>query len=340
MRPRVVLVTGISSHLGGRVAALLAADSKINTVIGVDTVAPQADLGRTQFVRADIRNPLISHVVAAAQVDTVVHLTVSSASEASQQGRHEGLVASMQLLEACQQVSSLRTLVVESTTAVYGSSPRDPAVLREDAELRAQTGAGCARAAVEVEGHVRGFARRRPDVALTVLRFSNLIGPVIDSPLSRYFSLPVVPSPLGFDPRIQLLHEDDAVEVLRRVAFADHRGIVNAAGDGVMLLSQCARRAGRPAVPVPAVPLLGRVVRRAGLAAYSPEQVRFLVHGHVADNRRLKEQVGYTPRYTTAGAFADFVRARELRGRVSAQDLVRAERAVLRLLERRRAASA
>src|SRR5450759_4232192 len=76
MRPRVVLVTGVSRYLGGRIAALLQADPEIERVVGVDTVPPKGDLGRTEFLRADIRNPLIAKVLAAASVDTVVHMNV------------------------------------------------------------------------------------------------------------------------------------------------------------------------------------------------------------------------------------------------------------------------
>ena len=92
-----------------------------------------------------------------------------------------------------------------------------------------------------------------------MLRFANFMGPGVDSPLTRYFTQPVLPTVLGFDPRLQFVHEDDAVEVLRRMAEEDHPGTFNVAGDGVLLLSQCARRAGRPSLPLPspAVQLLG-----------------------------------------------------------------------------------
>ena len=77
MTPSVVLVTGVSRFLGGNLAARLAADPSIDRVLGVDTVPPARDLrnrmGRAEFVRADIRNPLIAKVVARAEVDTVVH---------------------------------------------------------------------------------------------------------------------------------------------------------------------------------------------------------------------------------------------------------------------------
>ena len=205
-------------------------------------------------------------------------------------------------------------------------------------EPRALPRSGYAKDAVEVEGYVRGFGRRRPDVVLSLLRFTNFIGPTIDTPLTRYFSLPVVPTVLGFDPRLQFIHEEDGLEVLRLATVEDRPGIVNVGGSGVVLLSQAIRRAGRIALPVlsPLVQTVGQSLRRAGLVDFSPEQMRFLQHGRVADTTRLQKDFGYTPRYTTLGAFDEFVRARCSDTILTPERIAEAEQSVLERLERRR----
>jgi UDP-glucose 4-epimerase len=233
--------------------------------------------------------------------------------------------------------------VVKSTSAVYGSSPRDPALFTEEEEPRELPRSGYAKDAVEVEGYVRGFGRRRPDAAVTMLRFSNFIGGEIDTPLTRYFSLPVVPRVIGYDPRLQLLHESDAIEVLRLATLEDRPGTFNVGGAGVLLLSQAIRRAGRPDVVVPqtAVSLVGGLFRRFGLVDFSPEQLRFLEHGRVVDTTRLTTQFGYTPKYTTAEAFDEFVRTRITRRYLPQRQLAALESAVLdRLAARRRTVDA
>jgi UDP-glucose 4-epimerase len=339
--PRVVLVTGVSRYLGTRLAATLAADPSIERVIGVDTVQPRKEvqdkLGRTEFVRADIRNPLIAKVIAQAEVDTVVHMNVI-ATPLGAGGRTAmkeiNVIGTMQLLAACQQAPSMRKLVVKSTTAVYGSSPRDPALFTEDAGPKSLPKSGYAKDAVEVEGYVRGFGRRRPDVTLSLLRFTNFIGPVIETPLTRYLQLPVVPTVLGFDPRIQLCHEDDGIEVLRRCATEDHPGIFNIGGRGVLLLSQAIRRAGRPSVPIPSptVSAVAGLFRRAGLVDFSPEQMRYLQHGRVADVSRAEKEFGWVPRSTAEG-LDDFVQ--QLPRLVTPENVGAVEDRVLAALTRR-----
>ena len=342
MPPRVVLVTGVSRYLGTRLASVLAADPSIERIIGVDTVPPRSEalgqLGRTEFVRADIRNPLIAKVIATCEVDTVVHMNVI-ATPLGAGGRTAmkeiNVIGTMQLLAACQKAPSMRKLVVKSTTAVYGSSPRDPALFTEDVEPRALPKSGYAKDAVEVEGYVRGFGRRRPDVTLSLLRFTNFIGGQIETPLTRYFSLPIVPTVLGFDPRLQLCHEDDGIEVLRRCSLEEHPGIYNVGGAGALLLSQAARRVGRPSVPVPSplVNIVARIFRQAGLVDFSPEQMRYLEHGRMADVSRIVGELGWSPR-STAEAFEDFVTARASYRLFPAEAVADVEQRVLALLTR------
>lgn len=336
---RVVLVAGASRYLGGCFARLLTRDPDVSRVIGVDVVPPPHDIGDVDFVRADIRNPVIAKVIARAKVDTVVHLNVI-ATPSSAGGRVSmkeiNVIGTMQLLAACQKAPSVRRLVVKSTAGVYGASPRDPALFTEDTGAKVLPMTGWAKDSVEVEGYVRGFSRRRPDVGVVTLRLANVIGPGIRTALTDYFTLPVIPTVMGFDARLQFLHEDDSLEALRRGAVGSATGTINVAGDGVILLSQAARMTGRPTVRVPPV-LTGvadQFLRRSGRIDLSREQVRFLSFGRALDTGRMRRVLGLQPRYTTREAFADFVQGRHLRGPLSPEAVERFEAGALEALRR------
>jgi UDP-glucose 4-epimerase len=308
---RVVMVTGVSRDAGARCARELAADGRLDTVIGVDVVPPRADLGKVRFVRADIRNPVIAKVIAGEGVDTVVHSGVV-ATPGSAGGRSSmkeiNVIGTMQLLAACQKAPEVTKVVVKSSTTVYGAGPRDPAMFTEEMAPRAISQSGYSKDAVEVEGYVRGFARRRPDVIVTTLRMANWIGPETDSPVTRYFAMPVIPTVLGFDARLQFLHESDGVAVIKHATLNDIPGTFNVAGDGVLALSQAIRRLGRPAVRLPSftASTAGMVARRARMADFSPDQISFLTYGRGVDTTRMRTALGFEPGYTTAEAFADF----------------------------------
>ncbi|MGQ0716158.1 MAG: NAD-dependent epimerase/dehydratase family protein [Pseudonocardiales bacterium] len=344
MVPSTVLVTGVSRFVGGQLAARLAADPGIDRVLGVDVVPPRRDLlrrmGRAEFVRADLRNPLIAKVISAAKVDTVVHaaMTVNGPTSKSSTVKEMNVIGTMQLLAACQKSATVTRLVVKSTSAVYGASPQDPAMFTERDEAQDLPASGYAKDAVEIEGYIRGFARRRDDVDVTVLRCTDLIGPRIDTVLTRYFALPVVPTVLGYDGRMQLLHEEDALGVLERATRQRLPGVFNVGGDGVLLLSQAIRRAGRiPApIPEPAVATVGRLLRSGALIGYSPKQTRFLNFGRVLDTTRLRTEFGFTPRWTTVQAFDDFVHGRALRPVIDPKRVARIEAGLLTLAARLR----
>jgi UDP-glucose 4-epimerase len=309
----VVLVTGVSRYLGGQFARRLTADPSVRRVIGVDVIPPPHDIGRAEFVRADIRNPMIGKIIAQAEVDTVVHMNVI-ATPTHAGGRTSqkeiNVIGTMQLLAACQKAPSIRRLVVKSSAAVYGSSPRDPAMFTEDMGPKALPRAGFGKDSVEVEGYVRGFSRRRPDTEITMLRFANILGPGIRTSLTDYFSLPIVPIPFGYDARLQFVHEHDAISALLRGTTGPSVGITNIAGDGVITVSQAAGIAGRPIMPVPmmAAGLLSSVVKRSGLTDFSADQLQFLAFGRGLDTTRMREVLGFEPEYTTRETFEDFAR--------------------------------
>jgi UDP-glucose 4-epimerase len=311
---RIVLVTGVSGDLGGRFARLLSADPAVERVIGVDVVPPRGDLGDVRFVRADIRNPVIAKVIAGEDVDTVVHMSVI-ATPGTAGGRSTmkelNVIGTMQLLAACQKAPSLKRLVVRSSTAVYGSSPRDPAMFTEDMAPKRMPRSGFAKDVVEVEGYVRGFARRRPDIEVTMLRAANTVGPTVISPMSQYFRLPVAPTVLGFDARLQLLHEDDLLRALQHSATAGVHGTFNIAGEGILMLSQALRRLGKPSVPLPsfAASQVGSFVRQSRVADFSPEQMAYLTYGRGVDTTRMRETLGFEPEHTTESAFEALRRA-------------------------------
>jgi UDP-glucose 4-epimerase len=223
-------------------------------------------------------------------------------------------MGAMQLFAACQKAPSVRRVVLKSTSEVYGSSPRDPVLFTEAGSSRRPPGEGFARDSIDIEGYARGLARRRPDIAVTILRLANMIGPAMDTALSRYLAGPVVPSVLGQDARLQLLHEQDALGALERATMAGRAGTFNVGASGIIMMSQAIRRSGRIQLPVPrsalaAVDSLSRATRYTEL---DREQLNYLSYGRVMDTTRMRKDLGYNPRWTTMEAFDDYVRGRGL----------------------------
>jgi UDP-glucose 4-epimerase len=300
-------------------------------------------LDQVERVRADAAS--VGTVIDDLAADSVVHLALVTAPDQQHGGRaamkDQNVIGTMQLLAACQRAPRLRRLVVRSSTAAYGASFSDPAVFTEETEPHAVPRGGFARDILDIEGYVRGFRRRRPNAAATVLRFAPFISASADTTLTRYFAQPIVPTVFGRDARLQFVHVDDALEILHRSVVEDHPGTFNVAGAGVLMLSQAVRRAGRISVPLPEGTLssVAAVARNLGVGQIGLDQIDLFVHGRVVDTTRLIKEFGFTPR-TTEAAFDEFIRAHRNGSSLTADRLAAAENAILDGIRRVRAGAA
>ncbi|HEX2295625.1 MAG TPA: NAD-dependent epimerase/dehydratase family protein [Actinomycetota bacterium] len=306
-----ILITGVSRFLGLRLAKRLEDQDGVAQVVGVDLHEPPVPVRGLEFIRADISSPLIARVIEATRIDTIVHTNIGS-TPARLGGRSRmketNVIGTMQLLAAAQRADRVRKVVMKSSAAVYGSGPAEPSLIPEDHALRQVDLAGYGKDCAEAEQYARDFARRRPDVDVVILRTQNVVGPTVRTSITDYLSLPVVPTALGFDPRLQLLHETDAVEALTLGALGDSRGIFNVAGDGVVYLSKAIRMLDRVELPLllPMAQTTAGVLRRFGLVDFPTDQLKLIVYGRVVSTRRAKETFGFRPQRTTEAALLDF----------------------------------
>jgi UDP-glucose 4-epimerase len=310
-----VLVTGLSSFWGGRLAQALERDPAVEAIIGVSPEDPTCELERTEFVRVGTQHALLRRIVQAAQIDTVVdsRLIVDSATAPARVAHEANVIGTMNILAACSGPDSpVRKFVFKSTAHYYGCEQDDPAFFTERMQRPHPARTQLERDIVEAEKAVSAFAERNEDVTVTTLRFVNGLGPDLRTSHTALLSLPAVPSILGFDPRYQFIHEDDIVAVLEHAVREDLPGVYNAAGDGVLVLSEVASLLGKPLLPV--LPPWGTGLAVSALKPLGlripPEMVNQLRFGRGVDNRKVKV-AGAPVRHTTretVQAFAEHLR--------------------------------
>jgi UDP-glucose 4-epimerase len=315
-----VLVTGLSSYWGGRLAQVLEREASVETIIGVSTEDPTCLLERTEFIRMGTQHALLRRVVHAAEIDTVVdtRLIADSVTAPPRTAHEQNVLGTMNILAACGGPDSPVTKVVfKSSAHYYGCERDDPSFFSEAMERPHEPRTPLESDIVEADDAVRGFAERNPKVTVTTLRFCNGLGPDLRTSHTALLSLPAVPGILGFDPRYQFIHEDDIVGALRHAVLNELDGIYNAAPDGVLALSEVASLLGKPYAPV--LPPWGTslATRALGIAGLRiPEEVRQqLRYGRGLDNRALK-QAGYRFALTTretVQAYAEALRVAPLR---------------------------
>ncbi len=313
MAGRRILITGIGSYLGTELARRLAADDQVEYVAGLDTRKPRAELAGVDFIEADLRNPVIGKLIAPTEVDTVVHNQIvrRPGPGMSSRAMHDiNVIGSLQLLAACEKAETVRSIVIRGSAGIYGSEPAAPQFFTEEMTRLYPLRTRFQRDVGEIENLFETYRRRHPHVTCTMLRYQPAIGPSVDSQVTRYLEMPVLPTYLGFDPRLQFTHEEDALGALVAAVKKPVRGAVNVAGPGTIGLTRMVRLCGKLTLPL-TTPAFGPAVnlgRRLGMINLSPDFRRLLRYGRAVDTTRLIEDVGYTPQFDAVEAVEDYAR--------------------------------
>ena len=328
-----VLVTGLSTYWGGRVAQALEQRSDVEVVVGVDTRDPRTPLERTEFVRTDSSHSILARIVRATQVDTIVHThLVVDSTRATTRTLHEiNVIGTLNLLAAAGAPQSpVRKMVLKSSGLVYGANKADPYFFREDMQRTGPATTPVERSLLEVEAFVRDFADDNPHVDVSLLRFANVLGVDIDTPFTAALRRAVVPEILGFDPRLQFIHEDDVVNALMYSIDNDVPGVYNVGSDGNLPWSEVCSIIGKRRLPLPPTltNLAAEPARLLGLWDLPPEAMALLRYGRSIDNTRYK-RAGFGYEYTTATTVEAFAQALRLTGTIGdSRPLYRYEREV------------
>jgi len=318
---RRIAIVGARSFLGRNLIALLEDDDKVECLLAIDDepTAPSARGGsRVKSVVADLTAPgaeaKLAAVLGDENIDTVVHLAFLDAPSHASAFAHElESVGTMRLVRALRR-TQVTKVVLWSQTWLYGANPQNPNFLREEAELAAPRSEPWFADKIEAERELARFRDDHPEVTVTVLRTAPILGPTVDNLLSRYLGRRLVPTLLGFDPVIQLLHEVDAIGALKWAVFRNVPGVFNIVGDGVLPLSVGIRLAGRRPIPLPRslVAKVGSALWLAQLGDAPESFLGYLRYVCVADGQKARK-AGHRPTFSTREAILDFVGAQRLR---------------------------
>ena len=290
-----VLVTGVCGRLGKQVVRLLHRETR---VLGVDR-RPFPDRPADVLHEAvDLRRKKLKDVFRAYPIRAVVHLGVMHDPRASAAEHHAWNVGGLQkLLEYVAQFE-VPKLVLLSSANVYGPQPDNPQFLTEDAPLLAAAQFSEMRDLVELDMMAQGFFWRHPATETVILRPCHILGTVRNA-ASNFLRLSPVPTLLGFDPMIQILHERDVAHAIRAALQPGRRGIYNVAGPDPLPLSRAVKMLGKSSLPVPYT--LGKFMLKRlfalRLTSFPDPELDHIRYVCMVDDRRAREELGFTHRY-------------------------------------------
>lgn len=312
-----VLITGAAGYVGRLVTEALADDPRaLRTIVATDVrdVPPAERRAGVIYEALDIRSSALREVLEAHAVDTVVHLAaiVTPGPEDARERQYDVDVRGTENVLASCVAAGVRKLVYTSSGAAYGYHADNPARLTEADALRGNEAFAYAHHKRIVEERLAAYRREHPELEQLVFRVSTVLGPRVHNQITALFEKRIVLGLRGTDTPFCFAWDRDVVECIARGVHGAEVGVFNLTGDGVMTLREIARAMGRPYVALPTGLVRGALslLERASVTRYGPEQVLFLQHRPVLDNRRLKEVFGDVPRKTSAEVFETYRRAR------------------------------
>lgn len=308
-KPKVVLITGVADYWGARVAARLARIPGLR-VLGLDSNMPRHKVEGMDFIQTDIRNPLLVDLLKVEQVDTICHLTFNERRRKSEADFDLNVMGTMKVFGAARE-AGVRKIVLKSSTDVYGASPSNPAFLPESWPLQGNKQYGYTSYRIEIEAFAQGFSKQFADEMLvTTLRFANIVGPTAVTPMTKLLSQTITPTLLGFNPLLQIIHEDDVVEALAHAVLEDVPGVFNIGTAEPQPLLRMLRLVHNIDVPIlhPLAYWSVRLLRGTPLkpVAYFPLGLDYLRYRWVGDVQKMEQSFGFEPTHTAVDTITEF----------------------------------
>lgn len=316
---KVIALTGANSFLGEKVCERLQLNPDYRVIV-LDVRKPENISKESLFYKVDLTEPTVdltlSEIFSTHRVDTVIHCAFLTNPTRRVSFAHElEVIGTLHLLHACAKVK-IRKFILRSTTLVYGAHPLNPNFITEDRPLTKDMNYPYIRDKVEVEEMVDKFAKKNKDIIVTVLRFAPILGPTVKNYFTEYLRKPFVITLLGYDPLVQFLHEDDAVDAFMLAVEKDVPGVFNIVGDGVLPLSTVVKLVGKFNLPVIhffAAPLVN-FLYSFNLSPVSSKHLNFLRFPCVADGEKARKELGFRPRYNIKECVESFAGMERLRG--------------------------
>jgi UDP-glucose 4-epimerase len=294
--PRKIVITGIAGRLGRLLARRLHRDGRFE-VVGIDRRPFLGKPKDIEHIQVDLRTKKARDVFRPEDVDALVHMGVMHDPRASEGDHHSWNIAgTMQLLEYCQRYKVPKVVVLSSSN-VYGPRPDNAQFLSEEAPLMGAQEFPEIRDLIEVDHLASSFFWKARQIETVILRPVHILGGVHNAP-SNYLRLPVVPTLLGFDPMVQLIHEADVVEAIVCALRPGVRGIFNVTGPGELPLSAILSELGRRVLPFPhpiARPFL-QALWRFGATSFPVPELDFIRYVCMVDGSRSRSDLGFAPR--------------------------------------------
>lgn len=292
----VVLVTGAAGNLG---RLLVQALHRNHTVVAIDRRPVRGLPKDVRQIQTDVRRRPIEDLFRTHRVDAILHMGLAHNPRGEEPHYRFNVLGTQRMLDLAAKYD-VGAVVMLSSANIYGPDPDNSHFLTEDAPLLGAEHHPEIRDLVAADRIVQSFFYRHPELRTVLLRPVHIVGPRVRNAPSNYLRLSRPWVVTGFDPMIQLIHEEDVAAAMVLAVESEARGVFNVVGPGEAPLSRILQVLGRPTRSVPSFMARGLVRRawRYRMTDFPPPEIRHIQFNCVVDGRRAREKLGFTPSFS------------------------------------------
>jgi nucleoside-diphosphate-sugar epimerase len=302
----VVAITGAAHGLGHTLAVRLASSARVSKVVAIDD--HRGDAAGVTWRLADVRDPALAARLTG--VDVLVHTDVDL-SDTDPRARRAFNVRAAQTVLTAAAAGRVPQVILITSAMVYGARPGNPVPLAESAALRADPDSSVAGDLLDIEDLARRAPRSHPGMSVTVARPAALVGPGVDTLVTRYFDSPRLLTVKGSPPRWQFCHTSDLAAALELAVAGEVTGSFAVGCDGWLEQGDTEEISGLRRIELPGGLTLRTAERlhRIGINAAPVTDLQYLVYPWVVDCVTLRE-AGWRPGYDNAAVLRGLMEAR------------------------------
>lgn len=312
LEKKTVLVTGAAGSLAKRVIARLHGKYHVVAVDFRRKVETDADI---PSYKVDMHKRGFEDIFRAHKIDAVIHIGRIFAHESSRQNRYNAnVLGTKKLFELCRKYF-VRQVIIHSTYYVYGASAYNPALLDEDAPLKASEVTMDLVDSVELESLANIYLWKNPELNITILRPCNVLGPGVRNSMSLLLSRSIAPVLMGFSPLMQFLHVDDMADAMV-LAFEQNRpGIYNVAPDDWVAFQEAVKQCGCKRLPLFSVPPIWPKIISGVLnwnAFFPPYLINYFKYPVIIEGKLFRETFHWKPKRNLNDIFSYYRKSKFL----------------------------
>ena len=293
---KTVLITGAAGSLAKRVIARL--QGKYN-IIAVDFRRKvDTDAGIPSYL-VELHKRGFEDIFAEHSIDAVIHIGRMFAHERDRMQRYNANVLGTKRLLDLARKYKVGQVIIHSTYMVYGASAYNPALIDEEAPLKASEVTQDLVDSVEVESLANIYLWKHPELNITILRPCNVLGPGVRNTISILLARPLVPVLVGFSPMMQFLHVEDMADAMVLAFEKNKPGIYIVAPDDYVPYQQAVTECGCRKLPIPSIPpMLPRSISTAlnWNSFFPPYMISYFKYPVILDGTVFSQTFNWKPR--------------------------------------------